>query len=344
MLTEVGDVGCARCYQLEESGFMSMRENLNLMFREDIPLALDTNEDGSFNTKNFKYIDIRFSNLCNFKCRGCGPTLSSAWYDDHQILYNYTSDQAKVKSVSVNSPEFWRELKSLIPHAEMIYFGGGEPLITKEHFEVLKLLESLDRFDVRLTYNTNLSQLNYGSVNLEEMWAKFKDVTLGISIDDIGPRGEYFRHGTKWEVIEKNIVKISENYSNVKCYINCTVNIMNVFYLPEIYEYLINKKIISPNDFNINLLLDPIELRVQVLSRELKDKVRIKLKTFQESLLARGSTFQKAANDIGNILNFLYEEDMSDQLPLFKEHTLKLDQIRHESFINTFPELSSLVN
>ena len=32
--------------------------------------------------------DVRISNFCNFKCRGCGHLLSSAWYEDALILEN----------------------------------------------------------------------------------------------------------------------------------------------------------------------------------------------------------------------------------------------------------------
>ena len=342
MLNDLPSDGCSRCYNLENSGFNSMRENYNFEFSDQLPIVLKTTADGEFKEMNFKYIDIRFSNLCNFKCRGCGPTLSSSWFEDHQALYNFTSDQPKVKSVSIESPDFWHELKSLIPHAEMIYFGGGEPLITKEHFEILKLLESLGKFDITLHYNTNLSQLNYGAVNLAAIWAKFKKVKLGISIDDFGARAEYFRHGTKWQVIESNIKKIVKDYSHVICYANCTVNIMNVFYLPEIYNYLLEQKVILPDSLNVNLLLDPIELRIQVLPQALKQTVREKLKAFQDSLLQRGSEYSKVINDIENILSFLNEADMSDQLPLFRKNTLTLDSLRKENFLETFPELAEL--
>lgn len=346
MLADLPSSGCSRCYKIEEAGFESSREIFNRAFSHHFPIAINTSPDGSveFKEEHFKYLDIRFSNLCNFKCRGCGPTLSSSWFEDHQGLYQFLSAEKKVKSIASDSPHFWLQLKSLITHAEMIYFGGGEPLIMKEHFETLKLLESLGKFDTALSYNTNLSQLHYGNYPLEDMWSKFKNVTLGVSIDDIGARAEYFRHGTKWAVIEKNMQTIIQKHPHVKCYVNCTVNIMNVFYLPEIYDHLIDKNFISPENFNINLLLDPIELRIQVLSEKLKIKTRLKLSSFLESLLQRGEVFQKAAKDISNIINVLFEEDLSQQLPLFKEKTLKLDALRKENFATTFPELVELMH
>ena len=39
-------------------------------------MLLDTQEDGGIEEFKMKYMDIRFSNLCNFKCRSCGPGCS----------------------------------------------------------------------------------------------------------------------------------------------------------------------------------------------------------------------------------------------------------------------------
>lgn len=345
MLNDVPSAGCQRCYTLENAGFSSMRNSVNQRFKPCMDKVKTTEPDGTFQAENpkFDYIDIRFSNLCNFKCRGCSPTLSSSWYEDHQQLFNYKASEPKVRSVSVQSPHFWEELKAAIPYAEEIYFGGGEPLITKEHFEVLKLLEQMERFDVRLCYNTNLAQLNYAQHNLAEIWSKFAFVKVGVSIDDQGARAEYFRHGTKWHVIHENLQKLRTDHPTVFRYVNCTVNIMNVLYLPELFVRLTLSKVIGVNNFNINLLLDPEEYSIQVLPQHLKDLVRNKLSKFRDDLAAQGEEFNKVVHDFTNILAFLDEKDQSHLLPMFKDHTLKLDQIRNENFAKTFPELRELV-
>ena len=41
-----------------------------------------THEDGSVDGVNMTYMDIRFSNICNMRCRSCGPDLSSQWFND----------------------------------------------------------------------------------------------------------------------------------------------------------------------------------------------------------------------------------------------------------------------
>ena len=345
MLNDIPSPGCERCYVLENSKFESMRESINKRFDKSFAQIENTLEDGTFQPEgpDLEYIDIRFSNLCNFKCRGCSPALSSSWYDDHQQLFAYKSQEPKVKSIATQSPAFWEELKVAIPNAQEIYFGGGEPLITKEHFEILKILEEQNRFDIRLSYNTNLAQLNYGQHNLAEIWSKFNFVKVGISIDDIDSRAEYFRHGTKWPLIQANLQKLIDKHPTVLRYVNCTVSLMNVLYLPEIFNQLVSSGVITPNSFNINIMLAPEEFSVQVLPPHLKTLVRDKLSIFSEELFNKGLTYFKASHDFRNIITFLDEQDKSNLLPVFKERTLKLDQLRNENFALTYPELAELV-
>jgi hypothetical protein len=69
---------CAACYNIEESGANSPRHSYINKFKKYIPLSESTNADGSVEM-NLRYFDIRWSNICNFKCRSCSSTYSSSW-------------------------------------------------------------------------------------------------------------------------------------------------------------------------------------------------------------------------------------------------------------------------
>jgi MoaA/NifB/PqqE/SkfB family radical SAM enzyme len=334
--------GCNHCHSVEASGFSSMRNKLNKWYEKDIPTFLNnTEKDGSYYEVKLKYIDIRFSNLCNLKCRGCSPALSSSWYDDYAQLFNVKPTGPKVKSISADAPGFWKTFNELVLDAEDIYFGGGEPLISKEHFDVLRLLIAKGKTDVHISYNTNLSTLTYGNHNLVDLWSKFKSVSLGISIDDLGPRAEYFRSGSKWSVVEKNLLNLRDNYKNIYRHINCTVNITNIFYLPEIYTYLHTEKIMSPDFFNINMLLDPDEYRIDIIPYEAKLKIKAKIEKFIPYL--EKNNLLKVKKDFLHAVDHMMKEDRSDLFPSFIETTKKLDKIRNESFVDTYPELASIL-
>lgn len=335
--------GCVHCHDLEKAGFLSMREKLNDRFKEDIPAIFEhTDEDGTYTEFKLKYIDIRFSNLCNLKCRGCGPPLSSSWYDDWYHVHGKKPVGPKVKSISADSPGFWKVFQEKVVDAKDVYFGGGEPLITKEHFDVLRLLIEKGKTDVRLSYNTNLSTITYGNHNLADLWGHFSDVTLGISIDDIGKRAEYFRHGTKWPVFEKNLFTMRDQYKKVRRYINCTVNITNVFYLPELYSFLYNERIMDSESFNINLLLGPEEYRIDAIPHHAKLKIKAKLESFLPFLEEK--RLFKVKRDFENVVEHMMKEDNSYLHSKFLMATQKLDHVRKESFVDTYPELADILN
>ena len=83
---------CNDCYEQEQYGFASMRNNSNKNFGQHIAEIDHTLPDGT--TPNFllHYWDVRFSNICNLKCRSCGSIFSSRWYDDDVKLNNLLND------------------------------------------------------------------------------------------------------------------------------------------------------------------------------------------------------------------------------------------------------------
>ena len=81
---------------------------------------------------------------------------------------------------------------------KFIYFAGGEPLITENHYKVLERLIELKK-KPSLWYNTNFSTLSYKKYNLIKMWKKllikppWTNISLSISLDGMEKRGH--RHG-----------------------------------------------------------------------------------------------------------------------------------------------------
>jgi len=71
---------CHRCYDVEKLGTWSLRQSNNVQRgMKNLHIVNETNPDGSIDNFILKYLDIRFSNICNFKCRSCGPSCSSQW-------------------------------------------------------------------------------------------------------------------------------------------------------------------------------------------------------------------------------------------------------------------------
>ncbi len=337
MLEGVLPETCRHCYKIEEAGFPSLRTQMNKKFSSDTEeLKKNANPDGTAEVK-LKALDIRFSNMCNFKCRGCGSELSHSWYEDHVALKRTSPDAPKLRRIKVDSPNFWNEFPNMINDLEYIYFGGGEPLITKEHFDLLRLLIDRKQTNINLFYNTNLSALNYEGKNLVELWKQFRWVDIAVSLDDIEHRAEYFRHGSDWATVTGNMKKIRDLDDKIKTYINCTVSNMNVYYLPEFFEYVMREKLTNTGTVMINLLQSPPELSVTALPASTKIEVMRKLQAYKENLIERN--LSSIGDDIQKVMDAMMRSDDSRLFGEFLSYTKTLDDLRGESFQATYPEL-----
>lgn len=346
MLNGKSSPGCRHCYEVDGANSVSMRVSQTRRFDHLFDKVMSyTHADGSVDKINMAYFDIRFSNICNFKCRGCSPELSSAWFNDHEKLYDYKSDRPKYISISPN-PRIWDELMGFIDTVEVAYFAGGEPLITEDHYRVLDEFIKLKKFDVTLSYNSNLSKTQYKDKSICDYWNNFPYVYVGVSIDDFGKRGEYFRNGMDWEKTVENINFVKQNSPHVKFSVNCTVNAMNVLYITELHEKLVQDGIIDPVNFYSNLLIDPVELRMRVLPKELKKLATFKIKLYMKKYAEMGwpeNTVAYLNSIFLSILQYMNQADESELLPQFIERTKKLDVIRGESFAATFPEMAQYI-
>ena len=151
--------GCSRCYEHEIQGYKSLRQNMNKDFQHLFSRTKLTKEDGTVDNIYMAYMDIRFSNICNFKCRTCGPELSSFWVDDAISLGRCPQDQLKLLKIKNTLDELWQDMEEWIDTVERIYFAGGEPLIMDEHYKILEYLINIGKTNIIIYYNTNFSNL-----------------------------------------------------------------------------------------------------------------------------------------------------------------------------------------
>lgn len=185
------------------------RDYFNHMFsskRED--LLYRTDDDGTFHGKPISY-DYRISNICTFKCRMCGPMLSSAWESEERnnnpefennnpwavpaVKRNMTQFQ---RTVAVE--ELWAAIKE--QRIQEIYWVGGEPLDWPEHWEMMRyMVEHNIAQDVYVRYNTNLSKVDNNGTNLYQLLSHFRDWQICASLDATSFIGEYIRTGLKYQ-------------------------------------------------------------------------------------------------------------------------------------------------
>ena len=342
MINDQQHSACDKCYNIENSGGTSMRQNMNTQFSHKFTNVDTTHPDGTVDKVDMTYMDIRFSNICNFKCRSCGPTFSSQWKDEWEQLYT-GGTWPRVTRVKNTLAEVWEDIETWIDTVEQIYFAGGEPLIMDEHYKILEYLIANNKTDIGISYNTNMSTLVYKKHNVIDLWKHFKNIRIDASLDGYGKHAEYIRAGTDWNQVEKNIEYVRSNCVNITFSISCTVSVYNAFHITDFFKYCIDKKFVDyPDNITINIVQFPELLNTQVLPMHLKNQVIEKVnKYIHNDMPTYKSSVLK--NNLDMYKNYLLERNIN-KFDEFIGWTAKLDGIRNENVDNILPEIKALTD
>jgi radical SAM protein with 4Fe4S-binding SPASM domain len=331
---------CGDCYEQESAGFASMRNNSNKSFGHHIDEIDQTLPDGSLPDMKLHYWDVRFSNICNLKCRSCGSIFSSRWYDDDVKLWGKPL-RPRVQFAGRHEEDVWEQMQEHIPYLDQIYFAGGEPLIMEEHNRILKLLIKKGNTQVRLIYNTNLTELKFKKESVLDLWKHFPTVCVAASLDDMGDRAAIIRSGTDWAQVEKNIRDLKRECPHIDFMISPTLSMMNIWNFVNFHCYMIDQGLIEAKDFNLNILQGPKDYRIDMLPMDIKLKFKKQFENHIEYLKPI-DTIQRAVGGFEAAIAFMMATDNSHLLPDFWKTVNDLDWSRGESLIKVVPELQQI--
>jgi molybdenum cofactor biosynthesis enzyme MoaA len=313
---------CNECWQRESRGVESLRQwRIKQHARE---FFMDR-----ITAPKFTSLVLRPSTVCNFKCRSCNSAQSSQWAQEDLL---YESDPLKKQALfQIISDTKWfdrddtfsRLVLESIPKLEFLDIYGGEPLMTKQFKTLIsESIRSNSAQNQKLHFNTN------GSIfpeNLISMMAAFKEVTISLSIDDIGERFEIIRGGS-WSEVESNVDRfLSLPKDLFKISLLVTVSNLNVLYLDEIITWAKSKNV--PATFQT--LLHPNHLRFDLITQDLRDRLIDKFITDSEIYPAK-------------IATELTKSNPSDVLE-WKKQMKKLDLRRNQDLNSTHEELCQLM-
>jgi radical SAM protein with 4Fe4S-binding SPASM domain len=336
MLNEVKSDACNRCYEQEAAGFFSGRRSANKHHGHHVKKL-------EANPFEMTYWDIRFSNLCNLRCRSCGHIFSSQWYQDQARLAGpeWRERNQALNYAGRTETDMWQQLEPHLDYVEQIYFAGGEPLLMEEHYNILEELVKRKRFDVRLIYNTNFTHTRLKDRSVFEYWKQFRSVAVGASLDAMGDRAEYIRKGTKWHEVEQNRRDMIEICPEVDFYISPTLSIMNADHLPDFHRDWVNRGLIGAQDLNVNILQDPAHYRIDIAPPEYRQRL---IQRFREHIewLRPQDRLQRAVTGFESAITFMQSTDNSGLIPQFWKKTHELDNIRNENILDILPELAAL--
>jgi len=328
---------CSACWVKEDAQLPSTRQIVNQKFSQHLSLIEKTKDDGTVEDFKLRYLDFRASNVCNLKCRMCGGKFSSRIAKEENDLYN-NSTYIDLKLTSEEIYSTLDYIEKNITYLESVYFAGGEPLIMEEHYKILDLLLKHNKSDIKIIYNTNLTQLSYKKYNIIDYWKKFSNITVGASIDLIGKQAGYVRSGTDYKELE-------ENYESIKDHVIFTitsiVHLCNIFNLPKLQQHWIVNKKLNPKNLSFRALIYPENMTLQVLPLPYKKLARDSINqhiVWLESISGATSLVETWKN----VLHYMDTKDQSHLLKDFFRLNDDKDKIRNERFEDVFPEYRDL--
>lgn len=323
---------CSWCWKEEENNVRSYRQTYIDEYNSDYD-NVDFTTDYSPNPTVF---DLKLSNVCNLKCRMCGPTASSSILKEEKTYKYFTLQDTKEHEYwltnkilgTLNEKDFMEWLPSIVE----LQFTGGEPLVSPENKQLIKAISETEYAkNIRVQLNTNATHFN--TVFVEQL-KKFKEIHLDASIDDMGPRIEYARHGSKWATLDNNLKRYN-SIKEIKLNVWATVNNYNIWYLDELINYCDENNI----EIALGALHTPNELSIQYLPEYLKDAIREK---YTKPIHLDPIANELRAKRLKPIINFL-DASNENLIKEFLKTTWIYDRIRKEKFKDVFPEWRDMI-
>jgi MoaA/NifB/PqqE/SkfB family radical SAM enzyme len=319
---------CSHCYETEDLGLISKRQKANDSFvqyklQQDFVL---------------RYIDIRLSNKCNLMCRMCSGKYSNRIAQEEEKLYGFT----KYKDEILDDRLIQKQLdyiKNNIDTIERVYFAGGEPLINKEHYDILNLLIDYKKTDVKINYNSNFSMLKFKKYNVLDYWDKFSSVSIGASLDLLGPQSNYVRYGVEYDVLENNYHLVKDR-SHIDFAITSTLHIMNIFNLPSLQKHWIELGL-DCSKINFNILTTPKEQCLTVLPEHYKNLASVKIYDHIQYLKNIPNSTYLISN-WEQTQKFMITNNDSHLLGEFFRLNDDKDRVRNQNFEDYYPEYKDL--
>ena len=300
MLTGQRPSECDYCWNVEDnSDAFSDR-----VYKSAEPWSLEhmqeiTNSDwrADFNPR---YVEVAFSNACNFKCSYCGPSYSSAWVQEakkfggYPTLDNFNNLEylESVGKMPINHKDhnpyveaFWKWWPDLYRDLHTFRITGGEPLMSPDTWKVLDYIIDNPNPNKNLSLAIN-SNLGIPDKLVDRFIEKIKRITeedkvrefiVFTSCDSVGKQAEYIRDGLDYNRFKGNVEKIMEQCPKVNITFMVTYNALSVpnydKFIKQVYEW--KTEFTSPDRYWPGaLLLDTSYLRfpthqaVKVLPQE----------------------------------------------------------------------------
>lgn len=254
---------------------------------------------------NPKYVEVAFSNACNFKCSYCGPSFSSKWVQeikkhgayptsDHFNDINYLEQEGRMpihhKEHNPYVEAFWKWWPDLYRDLHTFRITGGEPLLADDTWKILDyIIDNPDpNRELKLGINSNLGVPDelvdklIEKLKIIEKNNLVKEAIIYTSVDTAGNHADYIRNGLDYDKFCTNVEKILSNTKKVSIVFMSTFNALSIPRYKEMLAFAYDMKKKYNSDYrywNPVIMVDSSYLRypshqaVNILPKEWIDKV-----------------------------------------------------------------------
>jgi organic radical activating enzyme len=252
---------CDYCWRIEDNKTNSFSDrvykSMDAFSFNDYDQIVDLTGDENIYPR---YVEVSFSNVCNFKCAYCGPNFSSKWAEEinksgpyklDKMLFNGGKDvvtQVKNKEDNPYTEAFWKWFPTAQQHMHTFRITGGEPLLSKHTFTVIEYLIANPNPDLEFAINTNAGVP-------DKVWKRFVDLikklednkavkrfTLYSSAEATGKQTEYIRDGMDWNQFVNNIEYFLNNTIDTRVTFMSAFNLLSAPTFKNFLEYVLKLK------------------------------------------------------------------------------------------------------
>ena len=319
-----------------------------------------------------RYVEISFSNVCNFKCAYCGPAFSIKWteevkqngpYDLNTWSYNMIDPNETPIPEREDNPyieAFWKWFPEAVKHMHTFRITGGEPLLSKHTQRVIDYLIENPQPQLQFAINSN-------ACPPKDLWVKFtksikkledsnaiKEFCLYTSAESTGPQAEYSRFGMDWNLFTDNIEYFARNTSSKISFMSA----FNIYSLPTFKSFLVYILYLKSTYFgrhkgNQRILIDipyvrnPSFLDVKIANEQVVDDYLKPALTFMKQNTdhhgfkeVETAKLERIVSDVEHRLTNKddFWKEQQEAQKMFFMFTKQYDKRRDINFVKIFPE------
>jgi hypothetical protein len=358
---------CNYCWHIEDLEGNHASDRVRHSSSPDMIDDLDDIKNMPFDQNvNPRWLELSFSNHCNFKCSYCSPGASSRWRSEIEEFGGYPvrndaqgngPDALHHQYKEEENPyidAFWKWWPDAYPELRTLRITGGEPMMTTNYFKVIDYILEVPNKNLAFNVNTNLGvptkTINKFITAAQKIQASGNIKSLGIytSMDTSGQAAEYIRNGLVNETYYKHLDMILEQVPNIEVSFMITFGPLSLFNFTEFLDTVIDYKKRFPNNkigIGIAILNYPSHFDLKILPTSFKhwfDKIT---KYFEDNKIY----FPQHERDFWRTLTTHWETNVDDNGHLadridfykfFSEH----DRRRKTDILSAVPEIADFYN